>query len=696
MIRNWHKNLFRQTAVLTMLFSLAGTSPVSLAAERVSDIPKSAQTYLDFPPDRPLSRSSYFEVIDDFNSGEPESKSGSVWEARKKKKHVSYTLSYRREDARSGQRGHSLKINFHLKSGGELILRKGLGELDVSQGDYLGFYAKIMIPEAERVEIKPDDKDPCSCFFPVRLWMAAEDRKSQRKAVSWDEQLCEVPPGQWQKVIIPLKKFKGVDFNEFTAIEVVLKGRKNTGKQSILIDEMVIGGRQDVKFESQRDNLKGFPDQVYHEERAKSLREKISRDSTAKVALRDIAADTWKYFEYARDLKSDLIVDHIRVGKGPLAADYTSITNIAMDFLAIVAAYDLGFIERSHAVNRAKSVLKTMDRLDRWKGFFYNFYNTQTLRVTRNFISSVDSGWLAVSLVVLRQAFGGELADHATRLLDEFDFSEFLDPENNLLALGIDPDTGETAGSHYGMLGTEARATSFYAIGKGDLPREHWWYLFRTLPGIWKWQTQKPQGKYVTRDGIDYFQGYYEKDGKKFVPSWGGSLFEMLMPTLVMRERELAPKAMGLNNRIYTELHRNYAIKEKKYPVWGISPASTSDGRFWKYNEYGVKSLSAKGYPDTGVITPHVSFLALDSLPQEALENIRRWFDYPIYGAYGFFDSMDFRTGQVNPQYLALDQGMILVAICNFLKGGSIQKRYHQDPVVKNAEDLLRLENFFD
>ena len=297
--------------------------------------------------------------------------------------------------------------------------------------------------------------------------------------------------------------------------------------------------------------------------------------------------------------------------------------------------------------------------------------------------------------MVVRQAFPGEIARKATILLDRFHFQEFLDPDTNHLAIGYDLERQSLTPYHYGMLVTEARAMSLYGIGKGDLPPEHWWYLYRTAPDAWEWQTQKPQGKMVEHDKISYFQGYYKDGGKKFVPSWGGSLFEFLMPTMVLREQKFAPKGLGLNDKIVTELQRHYALQEKKYPVWGISPSATADGRRWMYGEYGVKKLGVKGYSDKGVITPHASFLALDALPKDAIRNIRKLLTFGIYGEYGFYDTISFPSKKVNTQYLALDQGMVLIPIANYLKKGVIQEYFHKDPVGKKAKELLGQEDFF-
>jgi len=168
------------------------------------------------------------------------------------------------------------------------------------------------------------------------------------------------------------------------------------------------------------------------------------------------------------------------------------------------------------------------------------------------------------------------------------------------------------------------------------------------------------------------------------------------MPTLVIDEKQFAPKGLGLNNQIAIQLHRDYALKEKGYPVWGISPAATSSGRSWNYEELGIPALSAKGYLNRGIITPHVSFLALQTLPKDAIQNIRAFLEQEnIYGEYGFYDSIQFPRKTVNPQYLALDQGMTLVALCNYLKKGAIQSRFHQDAIGKAIEPLLD-EDFFN
>ena len=630
------------------------------------------KVYNIVPAGKPLRVSTQFKVVDDFNAGELKNSLGGAWIVDKgEEKKV--RLDLKKEDARNTKAGGSLWARVNLKRKEKATFKTSLERLDMSAAHYLA------------LKCKTDSSAP----FKGRLRIALTDWAG--KTVEKDITDACLEKEGWNEAVLPMQVFMGVDLDQlkFLSFSAFARDRNLAGKLGL--DEITFVGHSEVGFESVEDNFVGFPHSVLDEHR----REELLATRSDKELLLKIAKDTWQYFENATDKRNHLISDHFKVGDFPLAAAYTSPTNIALDLMGTVAARELKIITPEAAAKRVQNNLKTLKKLDAWKGFFFNFYETTQLGVSNQFVSSVDNGWLAIALVVVRQAFPGEIAQEATAILDRFHFQEFLDPETNHLALGYDVTRQSPTPYHYGMLVTEARAMSLYAIGKGDLPKEHWWYLYRTAPDAWEWQTQKPKGKMIERDKVNYFQGYYEEGKTKFVPSWGGSLFEFLMPTMVINEQKFASKGLGLNDTIVTELHRDYALKEKKYPAWGISPSATADGRRWMYGEYGIKKLGTKGYPDRGVITPHASFLALDALPKDAIKNIRKLLTFDLYGEYGFYDSITFPGQKVNTQYLALDQGMVLIPIANYLKKGVIQDYFHRDPVGKKAKELLEQENFF-
>src|SRR5205807_9175939 len=109
--------------------------------------------------------------------------------------------------------------------------------------------------------------------------------------------------------------------------------------------------------------------------------------------------------------------------------------------------------------------------------------------------------------------------------------------------------------------------------------------------------------------------------GERYVPSWGGSMFEALMPTLVLDEARHAPRSLGANDAAHVAVQRRYALEELGYPVWGLSPSSTpgNDG----YGEYGVRVLGSLGY-GAGAVTPHAVALALGVAPAEAAAELRQ------------------------------------------------------------------------
>jgi Uncharacterized protein conserved in bacteria len=413
-----------------------------------------------------------------------------------------------------------------------------------------------------------------------------------------------------------------------------------------------------------------------------------------------LARDTWRGLDALTDREHGLPLDTVRFSKGSVApekahiGDYTNITNVGLYLLAVVAASELEFIAKQQALERLNKTLSTLEKLEMHQGFFYNYYDTTSLERTSHFISFVDSAWLTTGLMVVRTAFH-ELYDRCTRLIHQGHYERFYDNVEQLMSHGYYVNLKYPSEYHYGLLYTESRIGSLIAIGKGDVPQEHWFKMLRTFPAEHSWQTLPPRSRKtkVVR-GSELTGGYYEWDGLKFIPSWGGSLFEALMPTLVVDEKKYAPNSFGINNEVHATIHRRYALEALNYPVWGMSPSSSVGND--NYSEYGVQILGAKGY-NSGIITPYASALALYATPEAAIANLRKLAAlYNIYGEYGFYDAVDPLSGEVAPKYLALDQSMLFIALANYLKDHSVQKHFAADPIAANALALIGEESFFE
>lgn len=438
--------------------------------------------------------------------------------------------------------------------------------------------------------------------------------------------------------------------------------------------------------------LQGYPKQIINKKRFPKNDRKF---------LVAIAKDTWKFFDQVIDREHQLPLDTIQLGEnvplgtGAYVGDYTSVTNIGFYFMCVVSAYDFKFISKTEAVRRINHTLDTLEKLEKHSsGFYYNYYDTTTLERTSYFVSLVDSGWLDAGLYVVKHAFPKELGVRASKILSSHSFSFFYDPVEEQMCHGYYSHLDVYSDYHYGSFYTEPRAISFMAIGRGEAPMEHWFRMVRTFPENYGWQTQMPQQRFEkTVLGVTFMGGFYEWAGLRFVPSWGGSMFEALMPALIVDERKWAPEGLGLNNERHVSASIQYTLQNLGYPVWGLSPSSNPEGG---YAEYGVSILGSKGYP-AGVVTPHASILALDYAAPEVVKNLRTLLKtYPVYGEYGFYDAVDVKTGKVAHKYLALDQGMILIALDNYVNKGAVRNRFMADPVAQKAEPLLREEKLFE
>ncbi len=411
--------------------------------------------------------------------------------------------------------------------------------------------------------------------------------------------------------------------------------------------------------------------------------------------LERIAADTWRGLVALTDRESGLPVDHVRLGADGLAVgDYTNITNVGLRLIAIVAATDLGLATRVDADAMLRRVLDTLERLETYRGLFFNYYDTTSLERSSNFLSFVDVSWLTAGLIAVRTTVP-ELAARCTALIDRMPYDLFYDRRRRAVSHGYFVHRHAPSRYDYGVLYTEARLGVLLAIGKGDIPEDAWYAMIRTYPASCAGQMGTPID--VTRRtirGHTVVGGRYAWGGTTFVPSWGGSMFEALMPALVLDEARLAPRSLGRNDVAHADVQRRFATETLGYPVWGMSPSAIPDHD--GYREYGVPPLGARGYAP-GAVTPHAAALALLVAPEAAVANLRALAaGFAVYGDYGYYDAVDPRSGAVAPAYLALDQSMLFLALADHLAPHGLRERFAADPIVQRALPLLAAERFFD
>jgi cyclic beta-1,2-glucan synthetase len=262
------------------------------------------------------------------------------------------------------------------------------------------------------------------------------------------------------------------------------------------------------------------------------------------------------------------------------------------------------------------------------------------------------------------------LAARADALVKSMDFKFCFDSKKKLLYTGYNVEESRFTPSHYDLLASEARASVFAAIAKGDIPQESWMALER---------------RFTT----------YENE--HVLLSWTGTMFEYLMPLLWMK---LYPNTT-LDHATRGAVRSQQKYGELKSIPWGISEAScakiNAEGHY-HYEAFGVPGIAvSRDLSHDLVVSPYSTFLSLPVDTTGALENIRRMKELGFVGPYGFYESVDYTPSRVKPGnkfeiarcWLAHHQGMSLMSIANVLCNSSSQRRFHAEPMVMATERLL-------
>jgi hypothetical protein len=459
--------------------------------------------------------------------------------------------------------------------------------------------------------------------------------------------------------------------------------------------------------------------------------------------LERYARDTWASFAAMTDEETGLPTDRLHVD-GTRSVQ-TSTTNIGAYMWSTLVAEQLGIISHDDAVARLDKTLSTLEMMERYDpndpsepffncgGQFYNWYDHTTgekLTVwppsgepLTPILSSVDNGWLATALHLVRRKVP-ELSDRAGVLFDGINFGCYYRSDVNRILFHYAPSTGD-APCCYDTIVSESRIASYIGIAKGELPPHHYFGAWRSFPDTcdWSWQETKPVGFYQIYDGVTVFEGAYEYQDMRIVPSWGGSMFEALMPALFVPEDQWGDRSWTINHPLTVQAHIHHGLEEAQYGYWGFSPANIpEDG----YKTYGVDAIgmNPEGYasnnddtlvdhgfpgcpdrppqPDplpsaytNGVVTPHAAFLALRWAPQATIDNLANLEnDFDIYTEWGFLDSVNVNTKVVSPYYLALDQGMIMAAVGNALAQDMLREAFVTDEFQQVLEPVISIEEF--
>ncbi len=510
--------------------------------------------------------------------------------------------------------------------------------------------------------------------------------------------------------------------------------------------------------------------------------------------LLDTARRTWQFFKELSTKENNwLCPDNYQISSVEKISDKTSPTNIGLQFLAILSARDFGFETLSATVEAVENLMKTVQKMAKWKGHLYNWYHIKTLEILDPaYISTVDSGNFMGHLIALKNGLleqidkpvysvqfiaelriaiaksneeiqlrtgkhvgnglrneyqtvceiiediadiwenlndrrlkpskdyrstkqllnlvdtivdevsllslkeqkiatyptlrqiaenGNEAADAIIMrikrickkidgMLQNVDFRALFNEKRMLFHIGYHVPSHMLDDGCYDLMASESALTSLLAIAMGQVPLKHWYKLGRPLTIV---------------EGIPCFV------------SWSGTMFEYLMPNLVLKE--YVGSVYAQTSRAAVLQHIKYA-KESNIP-WGISESQYY--RFdlnsnYQYKAFGVPKIRLQPVRKNSlVVAPYATILALDIAEGECFENLLKLKELGGFGEYGFYESIDFNVPNavdmtpycIVKSYMAHHQGMNLAAINNYLNEGILRERFHAEIMIKASEVLL-------
>lgn len=279
-----------------------------------------------------------------------------------------------------------------------------------------------------------------------------------------------------------------------------------------------------------------------------------------------------------------------------------------------------------------------------------------------------NAQWLAGE----KMAIVNEIIMDINSLCDGLNMRFLYNEDRKLFSIGYHVDDCRLDNSYYDLLASEARISSFVAIAKDDVPLEHWWALGRPY-------------------------GYLY--GRHVLMSWGGTMFEYLMPLLF---KNVYPDSL-ITKACQDAVACQMTYGERRGIPWGISEAAFSAidaHKIYQYRSFGVPGLGFKrGLEEDLVVSPYSTALALAINPKAAIKNFKvlEKQEYKLLGEYGYYESIDFtrqraphgERGVIVYAFMAHHQGMSLLAVDNVLNNNVFRKRFHANPRICGMESLL-------
>lgn len=469
-----------------------------------------------------------------------------------------------------------------------------------------------------------------------------------------------------------------------------------------------------------------------------------------KEQLQGLAEQIWAFYEdYAGPKDNYLPPDNVQIDPPGGVAHRTSPTNIGFLLTACLAAREFGFINTPELIERLERTLGTIERMDKWNGHLYNWYDTVTLQLLQPaYVSTVDSGNFVASLMTVKQGLARWLSSDFSMGMDSLSPAGMRAGLSVEFAVELDKmPPGPNTPPYWNNEGEDASDIE-ETDGNGTVPK-----FSNPAPSAWFMRGQQLINRLESLIVSTDFRPLYDDKAKLFVLgfhassgvrdtilydllasearqtsfvaialgqisvshwlalgrtvkkqgslttliSWSGTMFEYMMPWLIMRTHR---------NSIWDSTYRGVVKRQIEYGRERGVPYGISESGYYafdyqmnyQYRAFGVPGLGFKrGLEEDLVISPYATIMSLPFAVRDGLSNLLRMEKLGARGQYGFYEAIDYtlsrmpegETCKVIRSFMAHHQGMSLLTLANMLLPTKMYDYFHQDKRVRAAELLL-------
>ncbi len=377
------------------------------------------------------------------------------------------------------------------------------------------------------------------------------------------------------------------------------------------------------------------------------------------------------YYDNVNEETNHLPPDNIQLSPVYARAMRTSPTNIGFYLVSLVAALDMGLLDKDEFYNRISNTLSSVEGLEKYNGNLYNWYDLNDMSILgERYVSAVDSGNFIVMLVALKEALreyeelDSRLKGVAVRvelLIESTDLTVFYDKKRELFRIGLRATDNKLDNSCYDMLMSEARLLAYYSVASSTVSKKHWQSLGRTLT---------------------------HKSGYIGMKSWSGTAFEYLMPQLFL--------PLYRDSFVFESIAFSIMIQRAKGTPWGISESgfySFDSDMNYQYKANGIQTLALRRISDNeNIVSPYSTYLSFCICGNSAVKNLRTLENRGMYGKYGLYEALDMNNGSGGvcvKSYMAHHIGMSIIACMNASRDNIFVKRFMADKQMNSASELL-------